>query len=237
MDPLLILLIGVIVVIALVLFLKVNAFIALISAAMLISLLAPGEFADKISRVAASFGGVVQAIGIVIALAAVIGKCMMESGAADKIVRSFLKVLGEKRAATALMGSGFVLSIPVFFDTVFYLLIPLARSLCRRTQKNYILYVTAIVAGAAVSHSLIPPTPGPLFMANSFNVDLGVMILVGILIGLPAAGLTLVLCRYLDRILNVPMRPYGSEPEPEPLADDKLPRSGSPCCLSFSPFC
>ncbi len=139
MSPLLILGIGIVVVIGLIIVLRVHAFIALITAAMIVSLLAPGEFADKINRVAAAFGNTVGGIGIVIALAAIIGKCLMDSGAADRIVRSFLKLLGEKNASWALMGSGFVLSIPVFFDTVFYLLVPLARSLHKRTQKNYML--------------------------------------------------------------------------------------------------
>jgi GntP family gluconate:H+ symporter len=139
MSPILILIIGVIVVIGMIIGLRVNAFIALITAAILISLLSPGELPAKVVRVAEAFGDVVGTIGIVIALAAVIGKCLMDSGAADRIVRSFLKLLGEKRASWALMGSGFVLSIPVFYDTVFYLLVPLARSMCRRTKKDYLL--------------------------------------------------------------------------------------------------
>jgi len=115
--------------------LKMNAFIALITSAVVVSLLAPGDLAEKISRVAEAFGNTAGSIGIVIALAVVIGKCMMDSGAADRIVRAFLSVLGEKRSSTALMASGFVLSIPVFFDTVFYLLVPLARSM-HRTDKE-----------------------------------------------------------------------------------------------------
>jgi GntP family gluconate:H+ symporter len=203
--------------------LRVNAFIALITAAIIVSLLSPGDLSEKVARAADAFGSVVGAIGIVIALAAVIGKCLMDSGAADRIVRSFLKALGEKRAPTALMASGFVLSIPVFFDTVFYLLVPLARSLWRRTRKNYLLYVTAIVAGAAITHTLVPPTPGPLFMANRFNVDLGLMIVIGVLIGLPAAALGLLVCKVLNRLMDIPMRPYSGEPEPEPLDDSQLP--------------
>jgi len=223
MNPVVILIIGVALLIAMIIVLRVNAFVALITAAIIISLLAPGDLADKVSRVAEAFGSVVGAIGIVIALAAVIGKCLMDSGAADRIVRSFLKALGEKRASVALMGSGFVLSVPVFFDTVFYLLVPLARSLWRRTQKNYVLYLTAIVAGAGITHTLVPPTPGPLFMANSFNVDLGVMIGMGILVGLPTAALGLFVCKLINRFVDIPMRPYVGESEPEPLDDDQLP--------------
>ena len=115
MEPVVILIIGVVAVLGMIMVLRVNAFIALITAAMLVSLLSPGALAEKITRVAEAFGSTVGSIGIVIALAAVIGKCLMESGAADRIVRSFLGVFGEKRISWALMGSGFVLSVPVFF--------------------------------------------------------------------------------------------------------------------------
>ena len=78
---------------------------------------------------------------------------MMDSGAAERIVMAILGRLGEKRAPFALMASGYTLSIPVFFDTVFYLLIPLARSLWLKSRRNYLQFVCAIVAGAAVTHS------------------------------------------------------------------------------------
>ena len=222
-GPLWILLIGIIAVVGMIIVLRVNAFIALVAAAMLVSLLSPGEWADKISRVATAFGSTAGSIGIVIALAAVIGKCLMDSGAADRVVRSFLRVLGEKRASTALMGSGFVLAVPVFFDTVFYLLVPLARSLWRRTRHNYVLYITAIGAGAAITHTLVPPTPGPLFMADQLGIDLGMMIMMGTLIALPTAVVGLMMCHLINRFMDIPMRPYSGEIEPEPLADDELP--------------
>ena len=204
--------------------LKMNAFIALITSAVVVSLLAPGDLAEKISRVAEAFGNTAGSIGIVIALAVVIGKCMMDSGAADRIVRAFLSVLGEKRSPTALMASGFVLSIPVFFDTVFYLLVPLARSMHRRTKKHYLKYAMAIVAGGVVTHSLVPPTPGPLIVADNLGIDIGVMIIVGALIALPAAVVGMIFSGYADRRLNIPMRPLGGElSEPEPLEDHQLP--------------
>lgn len=222
-DPLIILLIAIIAVVGMIIVLRVNAFIALTTAAILVSLLAPGPAEDKISRVAREFGVVAGNIGIVIALAAIIARCLLESGAADQIVRSFLKALGEKRASWALLASAFVLSIPVFFDTVFYLLAPLARSLWRRTHRNYILYVTAVVAGAAITHNLVPPTPGPLFAASQFKIDLGLMILIGMLIALPTAVVAMFVCRIINRFMDVPMRPYTGEAEPEPLADKDLP--------------
>ncbi|MCA9122774.1 MAG: gluconate permease [Planctomycetaceae bacterium] len=223
--------VGVAVVLGLIIALKVNAFIALISAAIVVSLMSPGPFFAKMTRVAESFGTGAGNIGIVIALAAVIGSCLLDSGAADRIVRAFLKLLGEKRAPIALMGSGFVLAVPVFFDTVFYLLVPLARSLHRTTGKQYLKYIMAIAAGGAITHTLVPPTPGPLVMATTLGIDVGIMILIGGLVALPSAIAGLICSSLADRWMPVPMRQVGNQPDPEPLADEDLP----PLWLSVLP--
>ncbi|MBL7187947.1 MAG: gluconate permease [Phycisphaerae bacterium] len=233
MHPLLILGIGITIVIGMIVVLRINAFIALISAALVVSMLAPGPLAEKVIRVADAFGQTAGKIGIVIALAVVIGKCMMDSGAADRVVRAFLSLLGEKRSATALMASGYVLAVPVFFDTVFYLLVPLARSMTRRTGKHYLKYALAIAAGGVITHSLVPPTPGPLFMAANLGIDVGVMIIAGALVALPAAFIGMLLAGWFDRRMNIPLRPTGTgEAEPEPFDDSELP----PLWISLLPI-
>src|SRR2546422_2762162 len=156
MHPAMILLIGMATILAGIVLLRLNAFLALIIAAIVVSLLAPGEPAVKIARVAEGFGRTAGTVGIVIALAAITGKAMTDSGAADRIVNGFLALLGEKRGATALCSTGYILSIPVFFDTVFYLLVPLARSMYGRTNRNYLKYLLAIAAGAGATHTLVP---------------------------------------------------------------------------------
>jgi len=224
LHPLIILAVGMLSVILMIAKLRMNAFIALITSAVVVSLLAPGDLSVKISRVAVAFGSTAGSIGIVIALAVVIGKCMMDSGAADRIVRGFLSLLGEKRSSTALMASGFVLSVPVFFDTVFYLLVPLARSMHRRTKRHYLKYAMAIAAGGVITHSLVPPTPGPLIMADNLDIDIGVMIMIGSLVALPSAMVGMFFSGWVDRRMNIPMRPLGGElSEPEPLEDNQLP--------------
>ena len=207
LDPLVILVIAVAVVFVLILRLRINAFIALITAATTVGLLSPNvPLGEVMPSVAREFGGVCGSIAIVIALAALIGQCLMESGAADKIVRVFVRALGEKRASLSLLSSGYVLSVPVFFDTVFYLLVPLARAMRVRMGKNYLLFLMAICAGGAVTHSMVPPTPGPLAMAATLKIDLGVMILVGAAIAVPmsVAGWLFGILR--DRQLDVPLR-------------------------------
>jgi GntP family gluconate:H+ symporter len=207
MHPLVVLLVAIAVVFQLIIRFKINAFIALIVAAITVGLLSPKVgLAEVMPKVAEIFGGLCGKIGIVIALAALIGQCLMESGAADKITRVFVRLLGEKRASLSLLSSGYVLSVPVFFDTVFYLLIPLARAMRVRTGKNYVLFVMAICAGGTVTHSMVPPTPGPLAMAATLNIDLGAMILVGAIIGVPMALAGWLFGIYRDRTLHVPFR-------------------------------
>jgi len=122
------------------------------------------------------------------------------------VVQAFIQFLGQDRGSPALAASGFVLSIPVFFDTVFYLLIPLARSMFSQTGRDYLKYVIAIAAGAAATHALVPPTPGPLVIAENLNIDLGTMILIGALVALPATTLGVLYAGWLNRRMPTPMR-------------------------------
>ncbi len=157
-------------------------------------------------RVAVAFGSTCGKIGLLIAMAAIIGKCLLESGAADRIVRSALRVTGERGAPLAFVGSGFLLGIPVFFDTVFYLMIPLGKALRMRTGRNYLLYVLTIVAGGTMAHSLVPPTPGPLFVAEELGVDLGLMILAGCAVGLVSSTTGFCFAQFVNRRNELPLR-------------------------------
>lgn len=131
---------------------------------------------------------------------------MLRSGAADRIVRAALKLLGEKRAPQAFLSSGYLLGIPVFFDTVFYLMVPLVKATRLRTGRNYLLYVLTVVAGATMTHSLVPPTPGPLFIANQFNVNLATMIMGGMIVGGITATAGYVYALWANRRMEVPLR-------------------------------
>lgn len=243
MHPLVILLVGIVAIIGLIVVFRVHAFVGLISAAFVVSLLAtttpvsatgaaPITLGNAISTVATEFGNATGKFGIVIALASIIGACMMESGAADRIVRALLRGLGERRAPVALTASGYILAIPVFFDTVFYLLVPLARSLYQRTQRRYLLSIMAIAAGGAITHTLVPPTPGPLVIAAQLQIDLGVMIIMGIIVALPAATVGLLFAAWVDRRMPIPLRDVPGLKTVEPLPDDRLP----PLVLSIQPI-
>ncbi len=225
LHPLVILLIGAAVVIGAILALRLHAFLALILAALVVAFLTTPEAiyeyaiargttpAEALAlstqplaeRVADGFGRTVGQIGIVIAMASVIGICLLESGGADRIVRSALGRFGESRAPQVFAGSSFLLSIPVFFDTVFYLMMPLAKSMRVRTGKHYLFYILAIIAGGSMAHSLIPPTPGPLFIAEELGIDLGLMIVGGFVVGLPAAVTGFLYAGWAERKWGLPL--------------------------------
>lgn len=204
-DPFLILLVGVVTVAAGILWLRLEAFLALLLGALVVGLLTAGEAAVG-SRIAAAFGTTAGQVGIMIALATIIGTCLLESGAADRVVRSALSTFGEKRAPFGFMVAGFTLGIPVFFDTVFYLMIPLAKALAARTGRNYALYVMSVAGGASIAHSMVPPTPGPLFVAGKLGVDIGLMMIAGVLIGGLATASGMVYAYWCDRRWPVPLR-------------------------------
>ncbi|TWU02382.1 GntP family permease [Stieleria varia] len=168
------------------------------------------------TRLATAFGDTAGKIGILIALASIIGQCLLESGAAATIVDRMLSLTGPRRAPEALAASSFLLGIPVFFDTVFYLMVPLARSLRQRLGKDYVLFILAILAGGSLAHSLIPPTPGPLQVAEIIGVDIGVMLGVGLLVGGCSSVISLFAARVINRLVDVPLR----------FSDDELSDSG-----------
>lgn len=205
---------------------RMHAFFALIAAAILAGALSeklPGEYGtlpatpkkERSHWVQAAelttegFGNIAAKIGVVIALASVIGTCLVESGAADKVVRRFLALFGERRAGSALLASSYVLSIPIFFETFFMLLLPIARALRVRTGKDYMLFVLAICCGGTVTHSLVAPHPGPLAMAENLHLDIGLTIVVGIVAGIIPALCGWLVARWASRRLDVPMRETG----------------------------
>ncbi|MBT3383989.1 MAG: GntP family permease [Prolixibacteraceae bacterium] len=226
MDPFILIAIGTLIVLGGILGLRLNAFLALFMAALIVSWLTPDSNIEKYAaaknisaqettqliqqsageRVANGFGSTCAKIGILIALASIIGKSMLDSGAADRIVRSAIRLLGEKRAPAAFLGSGFFLAIPVFYDTVFYLLLPLGKAMATRNERNYLLYILSIVAGTAMTHSLVPPTPGPLFVAGALNVDIGTMIMGGIVVGFFTVAAGYLYALWANRRWQIPLR-------------------------------
>ncbi|MGD1031316.1 MAG: SLC13 family permease [Opitutaceae bacterium] len=196
---------------------RVHAFFAMMIAAMLVAVLStagspgPHHYVQAIGSVTTAFGSAAGSLGFTLALAAVIGLSLMESGSAEKIVRCLVSAFGEGNAALALMVCGFLLAAPVFIDTVFMLLLPIARALSVRTGKNCLLYVLATCCGGIITNGTVPPAPGPLYVADHLRINLFVAILAGAVFGIiPAIG-ALIGARWFNSRMPIPARATRGE--------------------------
>ncbi len=205
--------------------LRMHAFVALILAALLAGLLANKSSWDIVQKdgsvkamssmvgvvemVSKGLGDTARDIAISIALAAIIGMCLMESGSADKVVRRFLAFFGEKHAGWALLWSTFILSAPIFFDTMFMLMVPLAMALRMRTGKDYTLYLMAICCGGTVTHSMTVPHPGPVAVVDDLHLNVGESIIGGMMIGAITCVFGFMFSKWLNRRTDVPLRATG----------------------------
>lgn len=207
-HPLAIFVMGVILVVFFLVKLKLPAFLGLILTTFLTAIITPQiPLGDVAPSTAAEFGDIVGDIGILIFMAAIIGKTLTESGAAERIVREILSITGEKRPEVALLGSSYIISIPVWFDNVFYLLAPIARAMRVRTGGNLALYIGVLAAGGVATHSFVPPTPGPIAVASELGVDLAIAIAVGSVVALISSVCAgLIYGHWLNRRMEIPIR-------------------------------
>lgn len=199
------LVLAVVILIFLVLRTKIHAFLALIIAASIAGIvggMAPGKVADTIS---AGFGSTLASIGIVIGLGVMIGRILEVSGAAETLAYSLIRFVGKKKEEWAMAIAGYIVSIPIFVDSAFVILNPLVKALSKKTGKSVISLGVALAVGLVITHSLVPPTPGPLGVAGIFGVDIGLMIALGLLFGIPIMIVGVLYAKWLgNRIYQIP---------------------------------
>lgn len=183
-------------------------------------------------RLADGFGNTFRKLGIPVTMAAIVGICLLQSGAAARLVMAIIALFGARGTAPALTASGFLLGIPVFFDNVFYLLLPLAKSVGRAKPEKMLMAVMAIVVGATMAHSLVPPTPGPLLVVEqvnaaiedpSFHVGIGMMMLAGIIVGGIAASAGFAYGAVCGRWVRFEPDQLLGDSEPAPEENSKVP--------------
>lgn len=167
--------------------LKIHPFFALIATTVTFALIAGMNMEDMLSAFTEGMGGTVADIGLVIALGTVTGALLEKSGAAETMAKTILKVTGEKHAALGLTITGYFVSIPVFCDSAFVLLSPIAKRLSKDTKISMTTMAVATCMGLHATHMFVPPTPGPLAVAGILNADLGQVILFGALVSIPVA--------------------------------------------------
>jgi GntP family gluconate:H+ symporter len=199
MGSIIALVIGIVILLWLIIKTKIQAFPALIFTSIIVGLMAGLPSAETMKAVSGGFGGTLGSIGIVIGFGCIMGKFLEKSGAAKKMALTILKFVGIKRADVALGLSGLLVGIPVFCDSGFVILAELAKEFSRITKKSMVGLGGILGMGLYITHFLVPPTPGPLAVAGFFKVDLGVMILSGILLSIPIFIISIAYFRYAAR--------------------------------------
>ena len=176
-------LIGLALLLVLIIKFKVHAMLSILIGAIAIGLIAGMPFEEIVTAVDDGIGNTLKGIALLVGLGSMFGAILEASGGAQTLAVTMVKKFGDEKAAWALGITGLVISIPVFFDAGLIILIPLAFSLAKRTKKSSLFYAIPLLAGLAVGHAFIPPTPGPVLVATMLNVELGWVILVGVCCG------------------------------------------------------
>lgn len=192
--------IGIAVLIFLVLKTKIQAFLALIISTVVVGVIGGMPLTNItievdgvektfgiVNSITSGFGGTLGSIGIIIGFGVMMGQIFEVTGAAKRMAHTFLKLFGKKREEEALALTGFMVSIPIFCDSGFVVLAPIAKAISKATKKSVIGLGTALAAGLVITHSLVPPTPGPLGVCGIFGVDVGKFILLTLVLALPMA--------------------------------------------------
>lgn len=192
--------IGIAVLIFLVLKTKIQAFLALIISTVVVGVIGGMPLTNItievdgvektfgiVNSITSGFGGTLGSIGIIIGFGVMMGQIFEVTGGAKRMAHTFLKLFGKKREEEALALTGFLVSIPIFCDSGFVVLAPIAKAISKATKKSVIGLGTALAAGLVITHSLVPPTPGPLGVCGIFGVDVGKFILLTLVLALPMA--------------------------------------------------
>lgn len=208
---------------------KIQAFISLLMTSMFVGIATGMPLSDVISSIQKGMGGTLGFVATVVGLGAIFGQILESSGGAEALARTMIRKFGTEKASWALVITGFFVAIPVFFDVGFIILVPIVYALAKDTKKSVLFYGIPLLAGLAVTHTFIPPTPGPVAVAEIVGADLGWVILFGFIIGIPTAILAgPIFGKYIGGKINIaPPKFILDEMENSTrVDDDKLPSFG-----------
>ncbi|WP_203340308.1 gluconate:H+ symporter [Planococcus beijingensis] len=214
---------------------KLHAFVALLLVSLLVGIAAGMPLGEVINSIQNGMGGTLGFVAVVVGLGAMFGKMLEVSGGAERLAATMISKFGEDKAQWALGVTGFIVAIPVFFDVGFIILVPIVYGLARKTGKSLLHYGIPLLAGLAVTHSFIPPTPGPIAVAELVGAELGWVILFGVLAGIPAMILAgPVFGRFIGKKIHIVIPDYMELEEKE--YDKELPSFGMITSLILIPL-
>ncbi|MEV7197040.1 gluconate:H+ symporter [Streptomyces sp. NPDC093510] len=160
---------------------------------------------DAVSVIESGMGGILGHVAIIIGLGTMLGAILEVSGGAEVLASRLLGLFGEKRAPLAMGLTGLIFGIPVFFDVGIFVLAPIVYAAAKRSGKSILLYCLPLLAGLSMTHAFLPPHPGPVAAAGLLKVDLGWVILMGIVCGIPAVLAAWVFSAWVGKRIFVPV--------------------------------
>ncbi|WP_040162027.1 GntP family permease [Mobilicoccus massiliensis] len=202
---------GIATIVVLVLRTRIDAFGALLIAALVTGVVAGQPLLGIVDSITKGFGSTLGSIGIVIGLGVAIGKILEVSGAADALARAFLKAFGRGREPWAMASVGSLVSIPVFCDSGYVIMNPLARAIARVKRGGYITLALALGCGMTLTHHMVPPTPGPLAVAGILGADLGMVIIVGLVFTVILLPVVVLYAKFMGPRLESSISPQVEE--------------------------
>jgi len=191
--------------------LKMHPFIVMTCIALLVGLVWGLLYPDSgltpaatIDAVKSGFGSIMTSIGIVILCGTIIGTILERTGAALTMANTILNIVGKKNSVVAIGAMGYVTGIPVFCDSGFVVLSPISRALAGQSNISLAVMGTALSGGLYATHCLVPPTPGPITMAGTLEADLGLTILVGLIVSVPAVAVAILYAKKVASKIDIP---------------------------------
>ncbi|SFJ31316.1 gluconate:H+ symporter, GntP family [Terrisporobacter glycolicus] len=178
---------------------KMHPFLAMIISASITGLVGGMPAGDVVNSITTGFGNTLGSIGIIIGFGVMMGEIFEVSGAAKKMAQIFVEKLGKGREELALAITGFLVSIPIFCDSGFVILSPLAKSISRNTKKSVISLGLSLALGLVITHTLVPPTPGPVGVAGIYGANVGTTLLLGIVCAIPMTLVGLLYAKYIGQ--------------------------------------
>ncbi|HPB61688.1 MAG: GntP family permease [Spirochaetia bacterium] len=166
---------------------RINAFLVLIGVSFVFGLLIGLPALDVVVGIKNGFGGTLTSIGIVIVAGTILGTILEKTGAALSMTRAILNMVGKSHAPLAMNIAGYIVSIPVFCDSGYVILNPLNKALAKESGISMTVMAVALSTGLYATHTMVPPTPGPIAAAGTLGADLGKVILLGLIAAIPAS--------------------------------------------------
>ena len=231
--PLLIILIGIAVLLGLIIGLRFNAFIALILVALGVGLAEGMPLAEVVGSIQKGVGGTLSSLALILGFGAMLGTLIADSGAAQRITDRLIRLFGIRRIQWALILTGFIVGIPMFYTVAFVMLIPIIFTIAVRTKLPLLYVAIPMVASLSVTHGFLPPHPAPTAIADLYQADLNLTLIYGIAIAIPTILLAGLL--FGSTLKNFQSAPPKELFQAQSLPEEQLPPFGTSIFIALIP--